>query len=343
MSLLFMDSFDQGIPLSEKWDAVGPDNALRNNGTARTGLYNLQINSGAFGPSKVVAQTSEMLAACAWFSTDPGDIINIGNEGIGGGGISQQGVCVEATCNGDGSVTVRRGQSAGGAVIGTSASLLMTFGTYNYVALQAEISASARVRLYINGVLAVDVSGADTRNMHNPARLYADTVELMGPGGIPGACYIDDVFILDCTVAPNDAYPGGAPRIYAVAPFADGAPIAWTPLTGPDHYTEVDEIPPDDLTSYVFSQAVGAVDQYQYDLGTVPAGATVVGAQHNLVMNLDVGAVQVGSNVGGVSSAGVPLTTAFKNYPFPYDVNPLTGIAWVAADFPAEFGPEVTA
>jgi hypothetical protein len=341
MALLFVDSFDHYTDIVSKWDAAGTDCTIRSGtGVSRTGPACLQINSAAFGPVKVVPQSTDMLVATEWYSDAPGLVVSLGNEGVGGGGIADQGSCVELYCNGNRSLSVRRGISAGHTVLGTTAPLLVNFFAYNSIAMESTVSANATVKVWCNGALVLTLVGVDTRNLHNPARNYIDTIELLGPGGIP-TCYHDDVYILDCTVAPHNTYLG-ASRIYAVVPFENSAPLDWTPLAG-TNFSEVAEIPPDDDTSYVSSGTVGQVDQYHYNTTGVPSGAQIQALQHVLDMKIDGGARSVGSDVAGVPASGVALTTTYAMYTWPYDVNPATSAPWVAGDFPLPAGPKVTA
>lgn len=341
MSLLFCDSFDHYSVIVNKWDSGGTDCTIRSGtGVSRTGVGCLQINSAAFGPCKIVPQSTDVLVASAWYSDGPGLVSSLGNEGIGGGGIAQQGACVELVCNGNRSLSVRRGVSAGSAVLGTSAPGLVNFNAYNSLAMQTTVSANATVKVWCNGVLVLTLVGVDTRNTHNLARNYIDTVELMGPGGIP-ICYHDDVYVLDCTVAQNNTYLGAC-RIYAAVPFENSAPLDWTPLAG-TNFSEVDEIPPDGDTSYVSSGTVGQIDQYHYNPTGVPVGAQIQALQHVLDMRIDSGARSVASEVAGVPALGIALAAGYAMHTWPYDVNPATLAGWVAGDFPLPAGPNVTA
>jgi hypothetical protein len=301
----------------------------------------VHIRSAAFGPAKIIPQTQEVLVSSAWYSSNSGNVFFIGNEGVPGPS-TQQGACVELVCLGDGSLRARQGVSRGNGTLGTSAPGIITFNTYNQVALQCTVALAGTVKVWCNGVLVLNLVGVDTRNAHNFARTYIDAVQLMAPGGTP-TCFHDDVFVLDCTVAPNNSFPGGFPRIYAAAPFADGAPIQWTPLGGGTHFSEVDEIPPDGDTSYVSSATVGQRDQYQYNATGVPASAQILAVQHNLDMKVDSGARTVASAANGIAATGDAITANYHDYTTPWDTNPATGLQWQGADFPAQFGPEVTA
>ena len=59
---------------------------------------------------------------------------------------------------------------------------------------------------------------------------------------------------------------------------------------------------------------------------------------------MDTGSRSVTSDVAGVPNAGsLALPTTWQIFAWPYDVDPATGLSWVAADFPLLAGPKVTA
>lgn len=341
MPLVFLDSWDHYTDIVSKWDFVGGDNAIRlNTGAARTGIGCLQINSGAFGPTKSTIPIADVLVGTAWYSDVEGNILSINILLDAPYGLFDS-VVIILRARADGSLQIIRGPSAGQAVVATSAPGLITFNSYNSIALRSTIGAAALMRVYCNGSLVLSTV-ADNRNLIDLAQNETRSVSLFGPGGIP-LCFHDDTYIFDCSAGPNSAFPGGAPRIYAATPFADGAPLAWTPLSAGTHYTEVDEIPPDDDTSYNSSDTVGQIDQYRYNPTGVPAGSQLLAVQHNLDMKVDSGARSVASVVESVVGTGQAISSDYHDYTTPYDINPATGLPWAAADFPVEFGPGVTA
>ncbi len=263
MSSIFMDSFDHygNAGLTAKYDTPGTDTVVNTTlGIPRTGRGCLQIRSAAFGPTKTFPAVSRLMVGMAWNSDQSGNMLFFQNFTIDPDRF--QAACVILKCNADRSVSVTRGPRAGSTVLGTSATGVIQFNTYNTVAMEATMSATGIVNVWVNGVQVLTLAGVNTSDPSLPLISTFDGFELMGPGGIP-VCYIDDVWALDCTVGTNVSWPG-AVKIYAQAPIADAAPIDWTPLGVGDNYEEVDEIPPDDDTSYVFSSGIGDEDQYSY-------------------------------------------------------------------------------
>lgn len=336
MSLIFADGFDNYTNIPDVWDSNG-DSSIRRTGVARTGPGCLEINSGAIGPAKIIRQVTDCLVATAWYSSITGNVLSLGNEGAS----SLQGACVILVCNPDGSLNVERGPSHGPQLIATSAPGLVTFNAYNSLAMQSQVSATATVKVWCNGVLVLNLTGIDTRNLHNPGRTYIDAFTLWGPPASGFICFHDDVYVLDCTDAVNNTYLN-ALRMYALPPTANAA-VAWTPLAG-TNWSEVNEVPPDGDTSYNSSSNVGDLDQYVYPLTGPPANSSILFVQHELDMEVDSGSRSVGSVANGTAVQGViALPNGYHIYPTPYDINPATGLPWKAADFPSNFGPQVTA
>ena len=334
MSFLWLDSFDHYTSLASKYEGAGASCSIVQ-GFARTGLQCVNIQGG-FNFLKVVRQTQDVLVATMYNANgSSGACCSLGNEGNS----DPQGVCVNADINGDGSISAKRGTSAGNLLLGTSAPGVYKFGVYNSVALRATIGVAARVRIYCNGVLVLDLNGVTTVNNHNPARTYIDAVSW--DGGLV-TVFHDDVYALDCTDAIHNTYLG-ALRMYYGVPTADAA-VQFTPSIAPPNYQQVNEVPPNENTIFNSSDTVGQADQYVYPFpGSIPPVSTLFCVQHCLDMEVANGSRQVTSDIGGVLNANpVALAGGYKIDAFQYDLNPVTGLAWTAADFPVQAGPAVT-
>lgn len=339
---IFKDSFDHynTADIPNKWDTAGTDTAINITvGVPRTGRGCLQIISSATGPTKTFDQDyTNVLMGFGWYSNTNGTIMLFQNFDAD---VGLNATNIALICNADRSVSVQRHPPSGGPILGTSAAGLILFNTYNHVAMRATIATLGSVDVWINGVQVLALTNVNTTNPTQPTQQYMNGVTVMGPGGTP-TCFIDDVFIWDCSTAPNSTFPGPL-RIYADVADADVA-VTWTPLVGPDNYQDTDEIPPDGDTSYVFSSTVGQVDQYRYPMANIPANSRIYSIQHVLDMKVDSGARVVASNVNGTSpEAGDALSSDYHMFTTPYDTNPATGVAWVQGDLPISAGPEVTA
>jgi hypothetical protein len=341
MALLFCDSFDTYTNLSSKWDSTfnGYITVL---GHARTGVGCVEIDSGYYGPGKTVKATQDILVAGAWQHGGPGGVMTVGNAG---GASKDTNCCVSVELQSDGSL-VANGTGPEPNFSVSTASGVVRFGVYNHIALRAFIAAApnGRVRIWVNGVLALDAMGLDTRNRwQQPGSLFANAFALNGSGGSAYTTYIDDVYCLDCTVAPNNAFLGPI-RIYAAVPNADGV-VQWAPSIGGSNFANVDSIPPNENTEYNSSATVGQADQYSHPLpGGVPSNSQLFGLQHSQDLEVDTGARSVTSDIAGaLNGSAVALPSGYQIFSWPYDVDPVTGLSWVAADFPLLAGPAVTA
>lgn len=339
MSLVFCDSFDTYTDLTTRYDSVFSD-SINRSGVARTGVGCLSIDSAAFGPGKTIRQVTDCLIADSYWTNGAGSVFMLGNEG--GGPAYQQGQCVGLVLNNDGSLSLQAGPSRGYFTWGTSAAGVFQFSKYNSVALRTTIGAAATMTVWCNGVVVLTLAGIDNRNLHDTSKLYVDAFALFGPPGNAFNAFHDDLYVLDCSDAVNNQYLG-ALRIYAAVPVADGA-VQWTPSAGSANYPNVDAIPPTGAV-YNSSATVGQVDQYSHPLPAgVPSNSQLYALQHSQDLEVDSGSRSVTSDMEGTPNAGaVALPSGYALFAWPYDINPITGLSWVAADFPLLAGPAVTA
>ncbi len=81
---------------------------------------------------------------------------------------------------------------------------------------------------------------------------------------------IDDIYICDPSGSLNTTFLG-AIKVEAIFPDGDDT-SQWTPDSGTTNYTQVDETPPDDDTSYVEADTLDEKDLYTYGSLSVPTG-----------------------------------------------------------------------
>lgn len=337
---LFCDSWDHYNTVDQKWDFTGNDNQIDLTGTkGRTGIGCLLILSAAFGPRKNIPQTTTPVVGTAFYSntSTSGDVIRFNYAAA-----AIQNVRIRV--QGDGTIQALTGNDGGVQVIvlGTSAPCFQ-FNTYNYIEAQTKIAnaPNGSVVVRCNGVEVLNIQGVSTvtDNLGSPVP-FVTQIQLMGPGGIADLRH-DDTYIADWGTTPGTPFYG-ALRFYCIVPTADRSPLQWTPNAGLTHYTQVDEIPPDDNTTYNSDGTTGHQDQYEYDSVDIPANAAIAFIQHSMDAELDsAGSLQIESAVNGLPSGlSFPLTLAYKIYTTPYATNPGTGIDWLIANFPANFGPQ---
>ncbi len=120
-------------------------------------------------------------------------------------------------------------------------------------------------------------------------------------------------------------------------PTADaGAPYnTFTPDTGSTLYSRIDEIPPDDDSSYIFADAVGQEAGVVVD--DLPPNATsvraVVGWCRAKKTDAGICTINIGVLSAGVEGWGpdIPLTTAETYFESIFETDPATGAPWVPA------------
>ncbi len=335
MALMFLDSFDHYDDLTIKWSA---------NITALIDLTGTKSRTGIgacscfpFGPTLNFTSRTSLVMGTAYMATSFGNDV----YGVISATIRQ----VRCHVNGDGSLSIQTSNDPFPIVLGTSAPNVIQLNVYAYIEMKiSAFSGAGTVNLKVNGQTVLTVIG----NTNPAATGTAESWYLQGPGG-GNFGYHDDVYLCDLTNsgivgAPNNDFLGPI-RNFAQVPIADGGPpLQWVPKTGPTHFTEVDEIPPDDNTSYNGSNTVGDVDQYVYGTTGILPPVQVFGVQVCLDAALDIaGARSIAPNVGGVTGNSVALSTSYDIVKQVYDGNPVSGIAWQLTDFATvQFGPEVT-
>lgn len=336
MSLMFCDSYDHYAVPSDKWTNGGGASNNDLTGTlSRTGI-GCGVLNGVLAPSYGIA------AGLGPFYTGCAMNFNALNGGgrpcsFRGGGNLLCAIHLQA----NGSIVIESVQS--GYQSAESAPGLVAALAYAYFELScvltpaggsnATVTATAR----INGFV---VLGPVSYNVGYPT---IDQIYPEGPGG--GATgYIDDFYLCNGLGTHNNGFLG-AVRIYTGTPVADSTPLDWTPSTGTTHYSLVNEIPPDNGTTFVSDNVVSDQDQYLHATGSPPVGDKILAVQHCIDSNLaESGSRQVSSCINGTPHGAATLTTTFHIYTEPYDVNPVTGIGWEITDFATlPIGVDVTA
>jgi hypothetical protein len=325
MASLFRDSFDHYSNIDLKWTA-GNGAAIDLSGTlSRTGIGCVVLNNTTGAPSLALPVRSGYTFGVAYLVAGlQGSPIVLGNSG---------GTLYAIQINGNGSISLIDNQNT----LGTSAAGLIVTGVYNYFELQvAGGTGVSPVTVRVNG--GVVFSGL-AGNINQQISVFSLSI----PGGEITAL-ADDIYVNDNTGAANTGFLGPV-RIAAITANADGAPLQWTPSTAGPHFSLLNQVPQNGGASSVSSSTVGAVDQYEFPLPpNVTAGAVLTDVQVSLLAEISsAGARSLGVQQGADVGAGQALTTNYHYVLQPYDIDPSTGLPWVASDFPVPFGPVITA
>lgn len=248
------------------------------------------------------------------------------------------------TFNGSGDIRVYRGDAS--VLLGTYAGAFSGSGAWDNFQIKiifgAGVAGSVEIRKNGNTVADFLLTGI---NNITTANAYANAVDIITESSSPGAHSIDDMWIFDNTVVagePSDWL--GDIRAIQVVPNSDSA-IGLTRSTGATNFGTVDELI-NTSADYVSGGAVALVDEYG-NAGITPAPSSILGVTvRQTALKLDAGPRTLGARVrSGATvsdSAGRNLSAAMVSYPFNYNLNPNTGLAWTTAEIAAMlFGPKI--
>lgn len=231
-------------------------------------------------------------------------------------------------------------QAAGGQFTATRNGTVLTGGTGTVVPsvdtwyyVEGHIIVSDTVGVFevkIDGVQDINVTGADTKN--DGATSNIDRLNLMSSST---AQFLDDMYVNDTTGSQNTGYSGDQ-RLKLYVPNAAGDVTGLT-RGGTDsgnNYGQVDEVPTNDGTDYVFG-----TDTTSYDLYNIPNTSGVATVQAATLwaraLKSDAGAASLALVLksGGTENFGsdVALSTSYAFYHTLYNNDPTDSAAWSAS------------
>lgn len=288
MSILHIDGFDhygtgstgRGHMLDGAYAQV--DSALSPETTnPRTGSSSLHYNgSTSFTEMRWSLPSARTTVGCggAWyFTTLPtaaqaltlygfNDASNVANVHIG------------LDSNGDIVAQLGRYRLGTSTEIGRTASPPIAAGGYYHIEAWVTIASSGSIEVRVNGVAVLTLSGVNTHDSANGAVGNCKQIMLFdtgNPGPITGDTYLDDFFVVDDEGADNNDFIGDN-RVFTLMPNGDTPTQDWTPDTGSTGYTQIDDIPPDDDSSYI--EAGDAADVSEFTLEDSPSGVAAINA-----------------------------------------------------------------
>lgn len=266
MARLFMTGFEAGH-LDASYDSIPVTGMSISSTQARTGTYSsLQQNSGAYGRSALAGNPSEVFGRVAIYPTNQnGNGVFLTLQDSAGGNQITFGIVLTTH-----EIEVRCG-AYNGTVIGTS-SAAITFNVWNCIEFRLVVDDTAGIlTCKINGATEIDETDIDTQATANANVGYVCVGASPANGSYRMWGYWDDVAINDTSGTVNNSWVGRG-GIYGLKPSAAGTHTDFTPDSG-DNYSRVDDVPPDDDTSYVESDQVGDIDTYALEDLTPTEGA----------------------------------------------------------------------
>lgn len=176
--------------------------------------------------------------------------------------IDASNVQVDLRQNSDGTLSVTRN----GTVLATTATAALSINTWTHIELKVTIDPSAgTVSLYINSVLAINLTGQNTRATANSTANVVALGTTTSPAVGSNWDY-DDVIVYDSQSTDANGFtdivgPIGDCGLVWLLPTGAGTTTQWTPDSG-SNYARVNEATPDGDTSAVDDGTVGHIDTY---------------------------------------------------------------------------------
>jgi len=228
--------------------------------------------------------------------------------------------------------------------------VLVPTDTWVVVEWHVVISNSGSAIAKVNGTTDAVFSGdTDYTNVGDVRSVYFGMSYVSGT--TPQAIiYLDDIAINNAEGSYENSWPGLGGTFW-LRPNADGDQNDWTPSAGTANWDMVDDVPPDNATTFNQALDSGAIDLYEVAdcpqyiaavrLVQVAYRAALVTSGYNELTDL----VKTGGTVyQGKEYTIVPITPSFTYYlGTPYYLNPQTSAAWGTVEVNAmQVGAEIT-
>lgn len=192
-----------------------------------------------------------------------------------------------------------------------------------------------------SGTAVVRVDGEEwlsvTGNTALSGETYASRLLWLYTNNATRGHTVNDLYVCDGTGSVNNDFLGDV-RVEALLPSGAGATTQWTPNTG-SNYAAVDDNPPDDDTTYVWSETADQIDTYA--MGNLE---TTAGTIHGVQYLLNVRGERSVALVARPASTNRVGTTQATPASYAYlreiaELNPEDSAAWEIADVNGmEFG-----
>jgi hypothetical protein len=277
MARLFSSGFElNSVTAGVEFDVINPTPTI-STATVRTGTYSMQINGATINVAKGVGYSYAAADTNGPFflrfylniTSAPNADTTIGCfQRLTG---FQSLTCVLTTTR-----TLKLFCGDGATAIGSASSVLNT-GQWYRVEMKVDFTPATGSKV---GELKIDGTTVATSSTLTTANLSGGTSNiLLGVNSEGEACttdniFFDDVAVNDSTGSNQTGYPG-AGQIIHLKPNAAGDNNAFTVQVGgtagaANNFTRVNEVPPDDVTSYNGDVLSGNIDDFNID--NTPAG-----------------------------------------------------------------------
>jgi hypothetical protein len=232
---------------------------------------------------------------------------------------------------------------------------VLTGDTYHYLEMSVQLGGGTPITV----TAVVNVDGAQRINTTGNSNINAtqllvqdalmNGVSIGGAEGGGDTSWACDYYCLNNV--PTDIFGAttsninflGDIDVYALVPVGDST-VTWQVFggSGPNHYTRVNEIPPDDDTTYVYTDTTGIQETFFFQ-PIIGFTGTIFGAQLLIYAKKDAEGSRAFRPVIGTSTFDTDnyLYDYYDYFIWPMDTN--NGTPWTPANFNAQsFGAEVT-
>lgn len=227
--------------------------------------------------------------------------------------------------------------SLNGADEGTSAACAI--GDRHYLLLRGEFGASATISAWLDGVQFATFTG-DTTALGVSFGGIGVGVKRGAAGAGPTVDYSDYVQYAGDAQQATLVTAGSDVQVWGFLPTGDGIFSTWDPSTPGPHFSLVNEVPPDDNTSYVENTGGGAiVDFYTAD---PLVNRTILGVSANYWVEGQGGGggllhtelyLPSSSSTYTASPFDPILTGAYYTQGVNFEVSPFTSLPWTSPEF----------
>ena len=217
----------------------------------------------------------------------------------------------------------------------TSADVL-TYGQWHYIEIKLNIHpTTGSYTVKVDGVTQLSNTGLETDSGGTGANIQ------FWSSGVSSNVRLDDMYFCDNTGAQNNDFLGDS-SVVAINPTSD-VTIEWG-STGAAHYTEIDDNPSDEDTSYIETGSPSSVDLFDFENVTSLFGA-IYGIQvcTELSSTSDATDLRVVSGVTTSDAEGTDNTVdndpSFITFTRIVELDPNTSSAWTLSNLnAAQFG-----
>lgn len=214
-----------------------------------------------------------------------------------------------------------------GVTRGTSATGIISPNNVHHIEFQAYCSNSGKARVYVDGILALDIAG--------PHDFWEPSMDKLLFAGNAGVHKIADVVVQ----MDGSAYPPllGLHKIHVLLPDADTAQADFTPLSGAG-FENIDDpllAPSDGDTSYISATDVNSASEFTFsDLSESPASIYAVQVTAE-ARKTEAGTKTATAYIKGTASSDGAEYSPAETYGLHsdiFDTDPDSAVAFTAAD-----------